>query len=298
MNREQWLLERRKCIGASDAAAILGQSPWRSPYAVWAEKCHGITTTEETERMRWGLALEQPIADEFTHWAEENLDAFTHLTDPGLEIAYMPGYPYIGATLDRLVWDAEECMGPLEIKTADSFRSKDWDYAVPLPYQIQLQHQMMVTGHKIGWVAVLIGGNRFRVFEQSRNDKFIDRLLSRLMEFWRLVETQTPPDADGSQSTKAAIQALHPLDNGVEIELPDNEWSEDIEYLQELKEKIKELEVDVAVIENRIRSVMGDATYAHVGDWTFSNKNQTRKAYTVPEKSFRVLRCGKRKDND
>ena len=33
-----WLKERQKGIGGSDVAAILGMSPWRTPYQVWEEK--------------------------------------------------------------------------------------------------------------------------------------------------------------------------------------------------------------------------------------------------------------------
>ena len=35
---EAWRAERRKGVGGSDVAAIMGMSPYKSPYEVWAEK--------------------------------------------------------------------------------------------------------------------------------------------------------------------------------------------------------------------------------------------------------------------
>ena len=38
MNREQWLEERKKGIGGSDVACILGMSPYKTNVALWEEK--------------------------------------------------------------------------------------------------------------------------------------------------------------------------------------------------------------------------------------------------------------------
>ena len=170
MTRDQWLQERQTCIGASDAAAIMSESPWKSRYALWAEKVHGIETTEESERMKWGLLLEPAISDAFTQWAEENLDSFTHVSPDGngRVIRRHPEYDFLGATLDRLVYAGDDLIGVLEIKTPDGRNHADWQDGPPLYYQIQVQHQLMVTGLPMGWIAVLIGGNQFRVFECPR----------------------------------------------------------------------------------------------------------------------------------
>ena len=43
-----WLKERQKGIGGSDVAAILGMSPWRTPYQVWEEKTTPIDAVSYT----------------------------------------------------------------------------------------------------------------------------------------------------------------------------------------------------------------------------------------------------------
>jgi len=297
MTRDQWLQERQTCIGASDAAAIMSESPWKSRYALWAEKVHGIETTEESERMKWGLLLEPAISDAFTQWAEENLDSFTHVSPDGngRVIRRHPEYDFLGATLDRLVYAGDDLIGVLEIKTTDGRNHADWQDGPPLYYQIQVQHQLMVTGLPMGWIAVLIGGNQFKVFECPRFNNFIEILKSNEIAFWRMIENKTQPIVDGSDSTTAALRLLHPNDDGSEIELNERDWQDDIDHLDELKAKIKEYQADMAVIENNLKSVIGASTFAHVGEFTYSYKTQTRKAHEVKESTFRVLRRGKRK---
>ena len=59
-----WLKERQKGIGGSDVAAILGMSPWRTPYQVWEEKTTPIDETaaeDDRPALYWGRVLEAPI---------------------------------------------------------------------------------------------------------------------------------------------------------------------------------------------------------------------------------------------
>ncbi len=303
--KEKWLAERRTCIGASDAAAVLGVSPWKSPYALWAEKVYSIDVVEETQRMKWGTALEPLIAKEFECWAEGNIDWRIAVIDPGShEIVRHPECDFIGATLDRVVYcehSTEEHgigtpIGVLEIKTTDGRNADEWaDGNAPLHCQIQVQHQLAVTGYDMGWLAVLIGGNDFRVVECPRNDKFIAMLIEKEIEFWRLVESKTPPEVDGSDSTAAAIRALHPEDSGETIELDSAEWYGELAHLEELKEKVKEYRADIDAIENRLKAAIGAHTYCRIGDQVYSYKTQTRKAHEVAAGTFRVLRKKKGK---
>ena len=43
MGRPEWLALRRKTVGGSDAAGIIGLSKWSTPYTVWADKTGTIT---------------------------------------------------------------------------------------------------------------------------------------------------------------------------------------------------------------------------------------------------------------
>ena len=66
MPRDEWLELRRQGIGGSDAAAILGLNPWKTPMDVWLEKTGEFTRDdEENEQMYWGTVLEAVVAEEF-----------------------------------------------------------------------------------------------------------------------------------------------------------------------------------------------------------------------------------------
>ena len=62
MSREEWLMRRRKTIGGSDAAGIVGLSRWASPFSVWADKTGRAAEKEDTEAMRQGRDLEDYVA--------------------------------------------------------------------------------------------------------------------------------------------------------------------------------------------------------------------------------------------
>ena len=64
--RRQWMKARRKGIGASDIAAIMGVSPWSTPLQVWVSKVtDDAPEVEQSEDMLWGRRLEQSILEEF-----------------------------------------------------------------------------------------------------------------------------------------------------------------------------------------------------------------------------------------
>ena len=59
-----WLAYRSTRIGASTMAAVMGESPWASPYSVWCDRTLGAADDdgEVAERIRWGSWIERGIA--------------------------------------------------------------------------------------------------------------------------------------------------------------------------------------------------------------------------------------------
>uniref|UniRef100_UPI00193103D1 YqaJ viral recombinase family protein n=1 Tax=Caenibacillus caldisaponilyticus TaxID=1674942 RepID=UPI00193103D1 len=66
MSHDEWLRERRKGIGGSDAAAILGLNKWKSPIQVYMEKIGEIESDVSSEAAYWGHVLEDVVAREFS----------------------------------------------------------------------------------------------------------------------------------------------------------------------------------------------------------------------------------------
>ncbi len=66
MSRDEWLLERRKGIGGSDASVILGINKWQTPFELWLDKTGQVPVSESgSEAAYFGSLLEDIVAKEF-----------------------------------------------------------------------------------------------------------------------------------------------------------------------------------------------------------------------------------------
>jgi putative phage-type endonuclease len=166
-DRKKFLQARSLGIGASDIAAVLGFSKWRTPYEVWLDKTGRAPERDMTEFMEWGIALEAPIARRFQS-RHGRLDAPQPIgrVRPSPGVLQSRKYPWLLATPDRIVEEFETGLAvPLEIKTQNAFGRDEWAEAPPLYYQSQSQAQQIVwfgpdpqvDAH--GLVIPLIGGN-------------------------------------------------------------------------------------------------------------------------------------------
>lgn len=289
MTREEWLAERRTGIGGSDAAAVMGASPWKSTYALWAEKAGMVAVEDnETEAMEWGKRLEPVIAAKYIEATKRQV----HLMGSAVpEIIRHPRRPYMLASIDGSVSRQETTApGILEIKTAGAHRAEEWETAAPLDYQVQLQHYLAVAGRSWGSFAVLIGGQKFRWYDVERNDTFIAALEERCAWFWGMVERHEAPPVDDSASTSRALAALYPTDSGETIDLGGEsiDWCRD---LTAIKAQIAGAESRKREVENKIKAALGAATFGVVpGVGKFSLKTQRKEAHEVKASEYRVLR--------
>lgn len=283
--RDEWLAARRQCVGASDSPAILGQSEWATPLSVYCDKLGIVPDREESERLEWGLRLEPIIADAFGHKTGRLVRR------PGLSICLADATPHIGCSLDAMQTDVDKGDGVCEIKTTSEYNAEDWAEGVPLGYQIQLQHQLYVTGLRWGTVVCLIGGQRLVWRDIDRNENFITSLVVRLTEFWNLVRAGTPPNVTAAEVDKKILNALYPADSGEEIVLPNEFAALDAER-EEVAAEIKRLEDRKTEIENLVKSEMKGATFGIVPGGAHRYKWSTveRKGYTVEPSSSRQLR--------
>jgi hypothetical protein len=87
----------------------------------------------------------------------------------------------------------EEGWGILEIKTASYHSAPQWEEGIPVAYQCQVLHQLAVTGHDWADVAVLIGGQDFRIYRVNRDEDKIADLIARETVFWQHVVLDTQP---------------------------------------------------------------------------------------------------------
>lgn len=182
---EAWLNERRKGIGGSDAAAVLGLSKWKTPLAVWQEKRGEIGPQPDNEAMLWGRALEPVIRQQYA----ERTGRIVRVPDG---IIRHPSHEFMLANLDGFTDDRRV----VEIKTART--AHEWGEPgtdeVPQSYLIQVQHYLAVTGFEVADVAVLIGGSDFRMYEVPADRELQQMMIDEEATFWNLVREGTPPE--------------------------------------------------------------------------------------------------------
>ena len=249
MPRDKWLELRRQGIGGSDAAVIMGVSPWTSLMDLWLEKTGQYVEDIDSESMYWGRVLEDVIAKEF---AIRNKLKIRRVN----AILQHPDYPYMIANVDRVIVGRKE---GLEIKTGHEFSSQHWENGVPAYYYAQVQHYMAVTGFKLWHVAVLIGGNKYEQFVVHRSEDYINELIAAEAEFWKLVEERTPPPLDGTKASTELVKRLYPeAENGKEIELPFEAFELILQYEQacEQEKQIRMVKDEAA---NRLKDMLGTA---------------------------------------
>lgn len=302
--REAWLEARQTYgIGSSDVPAILGLSRFQSPLSLYHEKL-GLTRPSAAyrEHAEWGLILEEPIAQRYareTHRVVQNPNR-----DGQWSIARRPDRPWMIASVDRFVVGhtgdggmplPQPGVGVLEIKNAHLMMRDEWtgdesNHEPPVEYQVQLQHQLAVTGAQWGSIAALIGGVSFLWQDLARDEDLIARLIDLETDFRRRLELRDPPSADGSEATRETLKALYPKDDGRAIALPPDalEWHE---ALADAKARKKAAAADEDTYSNKLRQAIADASVGLLPDGSsYSLKWQGRKETILPPTEFRVLR--------
>lgn len=296
--RQTWLEMRRGAIGGSDAAAILGLHPYSSPYSVWADKTGRLPDKPDNEAMRLGRDLEEYVA---ARWREAT-GKRTHRVHAML---YNRELPFAHANIDR--WVVGENAG-LECKTTSVLnlkRFKGGDY--PDRYYAQCVHYMAVTGAARWYLAVLVLNQGLFHYVIERDEEEIAALLRQERAFWALVESNTPPQADGASATGEALKSIY-AGGGGEIELAGQEAL--LDRYAELNAKKAETEKQLERIKQELMAKLQNAECAVCGDWTVTWKPVTRRTLDaqalrqafpqVPVEKFtrasvsRVLRIAKR----
>ena len=252
-DRERWLENRKKGIGASEAAAVLGISPWSSPVEVWARKRGLIPEMEDNERLKTGRDFEEPIAQLYADREKVTL------TGGGFHSVFHPSLP-VFATPDRMV---VEYPRGLEIKTVEPAMSKEWGEegtdAIPLYYTTQVVVSMAVTNMGEWDVAAFFGMNDFRVYRLRRDLELENTILSRLTEFWNryIVGNQEPP-LDGSEACAEYLARKYPR-NIRPLIGADDEAEKLLGKLFTMRDQVSADETYLTGYENRLKQIIGEA---------------------------------------
>jgi putative phage-type endonuclease len=284
----EWLEVRRSAIGASEAPILLGVSPFKSPMALFAEKLELVERDAQSEAMRWGQLLEPALAAKYGEETGHSLHDRGRYT-----LRRSRDIPWMVATLDREITKAGERPVPavLELKMRSYAAPGTWEDEPPIDVLVQVQHQLAVTGWPWAAVAVLLAGRTFKRFVVERHEAFIAKLCIAEVAFMERLQTQTPPEVDASEATRAVLRALYPREEpGLVVNLPGQAVEWDTQRL-EAQAELKKWATVKDLAENQLKAALGEAEFGVLPNGTsYTYKASERAGYVVPPTIVRTLR--------
>ena len=264
MSHEDWLAMRKAGIGGSDAATACGLSRWKSPFQLWSEKTDRIIPTKAGEAAYWGSVMEPILRAEFTKRTN-------------LEVHECPFFlrnkehKYMLANIDGYVKNEDGSFSVLEIKTANAYAVQDWQDGLPIEYFAQIMHYMVVTGMNSAYVAVLLGGNEFRIQKYDRDEDMIQHIIQMEEHFWYdYILKDIAPEATAKDNE--ILCQLYPKSETKAIEMPTKAREVLADYEQAnrdlalAKEKKEEAEA-------KLKRMLADAEVGIIDSYKISWKN-------------------------
>lgn len=299
-SRKDWLNTRKRSVGASEVGALLGVHPWISGFELYAKKTGKIVDDSDSPALRRGRMLEQVAVQMI---AEERPDWKLHPNPmPGGEF-YRDGEVGLSCTPDLFVEQAGlPGRANCQIKSVQSmvFR-KDWrdeggQLMPPLYAVVQSLVEARLTGAERAYVAALVVdyGIDIHIIEIPMHAAVVDRAIQATRDFWAMIDRSEEPPVDYARDGEA-IERLYALDDGSEADLSgDDRVAEIVSARALLKSEIKTKETIIERFDTEIKQKLGNHAIGRLADGRkVSWKTQRRKAYSVAEAEFRVLRYPK-----
>ena len=192
-SQEHWLELRKQDVTSTESACLFGESPYMTHFDLWHRKRTGVVPEfKANERVLWGQRLESAIAygiAEEQGWDVKPMKEY--LRNPDLRM---------GSSFDFVITNLGEPVH-LEIKNVDylAFRDgwlehDDGSIEAPTHIELQVQHQMAVSGFKRAFIGAFIAGNRGVVIERLRDEDVIAAIRAKVRDFWRTVDAGQEPD--------------------------------------------------------------------------------------------------------
>lgn len=178
---EEWHQHRARYRNASETPAVMGLSPWQTPYELWLLKT-GRKEAVENEAMRYGTAME-PAARRAYEEATGNIMQPKVMVN-GLYSASLDGISLDGGRLLEI-----KC--PYRGNTSELWQTVRAGQA-PEHYRLQVQHQLMVSQANLAELWVFDGRQGIKV-EVDPDPLAFERIKEAWDGFQHHLDTDTPP---------------------------------------------------------------------------------------------------------
>lgn len=281
-DRDAWMLDRLRGLGGSDAAAIVGESPFKTGIDVWQERVTGVPNALDNERAEVGRLLEGPILEWYAHGSPRWPRVGGPVAVRKPPTVYHRDRPWHRGSADGLAYETEvvACFGEgvdllsaptvpdhaVEVKTHGWFAGRAYettDEGVPVdvPGDKRIQVAWYLSLYDLPWAALcaLIDTHQRRTYVIERDRELEATLLEECDRFWRrYVLTGEPPPADGSPSYAAWLKQRFKT-HRAELLPTTPEIDAEIVRLKKLKRIGAKIDDARELCEQRIKGFIGDA---------------------------------------
>jgi putative phage-type endonuclease len=242
---QEWLEARRKGLGGSDIAGIMGLSPWKSTYQIYMDKKGRIPFEEENDQMKWGKLMEPTLRQFYSN----TTGRLVRVPDG---IIYHPEYPFLFANPDGITDDRRV----VELKTARY--NKGWGEPgtneVPDAYALQVQHYMFVLGFDVTDVVVSIGGGYPVLYIVPADPELQALILEAGLKFWKDVQEGNEPSP---VSFSDAVSKFG-LSGKVGVVYGDDTAVTAAEELKQVEDQIGDLETQADTLKAKLVVALGE----------------------------------------
>lgn len=288
-SREEWLDLRHKYVGSTEVSALFGASPYVTAYELFhVKRTDKPTELEMSERMEWGLRLEEAIARSIADVygvKVRKLNAYA-ATESGMGASF--DYEIIGIkeeveVEDKVLQGMYRDLGPgiLEIKNVDywvyknSWVTDDKKLEAPAHIEIQVQAQLHTIERSWAAIGVLVGGNTLKMLIRERDPAVGERLEKAVQTFWRRVRSNKPPEIQLPQDAELISHIYNFAEPGKVLDAQSE--SEAAVEIERLVKEYDDASAFVKAHENRKKAAKA-ALLGLIGD---SERVLCRDGYTI-----------------
>lgn len=266
ISKDEWRELRKTGVGGSDAGAVVGLSPYESPYTIYHEKLSLSEPFNGNDKTRLGNDLEEYVAKRF----EEETGKKVRRLNAMLRSIERP---YMIADVDRMVVGED---AGLECKTTANFEGYKFDEGeYPAYWACQCYHYMSVTGAKRWYLCILdLSSGKLSIIPIESDESEIKALEEMEKAFWiENVEKKICPAPSGNDKCDDIIAEKYPTadENAPTLDLMG--YSKELERLAVLKAEIKPLEDEKKAIEQTLKEALGNSSTGEYGLYKVSYKN-------------------------
>lgn len=262
---EDWLKWREEGLTATESAIVLGQSPYKTPWRLWAEKTHCLKPQDLSKNpfVRYGREHEPVARRAYESKTQDELLVLCGEYDEDSRFrASFDGIDKDGAPVEF------KCPSQSTFNDVKSLKTESETFRL---YNIQVQHQMLVAGADHGHLVFYNGESaEMIVFRIERDKRLIRRILREGDLFCEKVRKRNPPEKNPQRDF-----FIPEGDAADQWKILASDIIDATQRIQDYENRIQQLRLQVQPAREKIDQLMGEYGCANYGGLVVNRVSST-----------------------